>query len=111
MNFKKILEIADGDQDFIKLITRENIKLYEEFKGSYSSAMKNGDLAQLKFINHRTNSSIQLLEIFELGSKIREGEKLISKKNLNYKLIDENVNEVNLICQKVINELKEKLKN
>jgi hypothetical protein len=109
MNFNKILEIADGDQDFIRLITRENIKLYEDFKGSYGNAMKNGDLAQLKFINHRTSSSIILLEMFELGSKIKEGEKLISKKHPDIKLIEKNVKEVNIMCEELIIELKEKL--
>ncbi|CAN5621497.1 hypothetical protein BH23BAC1_BH23BAC1_04710 [soil metagenome] len=109
MNFNKILEIADGDQNFINLITKENIKLYEEFKGSYSIAMKNGDLPHLKFINHRTTSSIQLLEIFELGVKIKEGQNLISKKRQDQKLIDKNIEDVNQLCKKVINELRKKI--
>ncbi len=109
MNFNKIFEIADGDQEFVKIITRENIKLFEEFKSSYSKAMKNGDLPHLKFLNHRTTSSILLLEIADLGEKINEGVKIISKKRHDQKIIDDNIKEVNLICEKLIKDLKEKL--
>ncbi len=101
MNYKKLVDIAEDDHDFLILITKENINLLKDLKINYRAVIQSGDVAQLKFLIHKVSNTLNLLELTKLEMELNQGTAILSKASFWADELSENIEKVAALCDEM----------
>lgn len=108
-NYEAILDLADGNIDFLQEFIQKLITSFEEFREQYIKSMQSINLENLRFYHHKIKSSLDMFEINLLSDNIQKSRNIISETSMNideYKVVY--IETLNLI-DKTIKSLQNKL--
>lgn len=108
-NYETILDLADGNVDFLQEFIGKLVKSLEEFREQYVKSMQSVNLENLRFHHHKIKSSLEMFEMNQLSENIQKSKTLISVTTMDideYKVLY--IDTLNII-DKTISSLQNKL--
>jgi PAS domain S-box-containing protein len=100
LNFDQLLEITEGDKNFIATLVKSYFKSLQECKIQFEQLIENQDLEGIRFLLHKIRATTKTFEIKRLDEVFRLAiEKIESGKSLGKKEKSEFSSQVTRICQ------------
>jgi PAS domain S-box-containing protein len=109
INYKKVIEISNGNKAFIKRYNELAIKIFEELSTEYAISLRTKDAEKLRKLAHNIRATIQLLEVKAIETEIENGKILIQNATTTPQQINESIAWIKEACKIMIAFLQSKL--
>ncbi|MCU0443447.1 MAG: response regulator [Microscillaceae bacterium] len=109
INYKKVIEISNGNKAFIKRYNELAIKMFEDLSTEYALALRTKDAEKLRKLAHNIRATIQLLEVKAIESEIEHGKLLLQNTATTPQQINESIVWIKEAAKIMINFLQSKL--
>jgi len=108
LNFEKYELIAEGDKDFLNMLTAETIQNFKSYKAEVKHALLKNDIKAYEKLVHKMKLVVDVLEVKELENKLKEGTDHLNAHNIYS--IEKLSLEIDEVFDKIIGELNSHLK-
>ncbi len=109
IDYRRILELTEGNEEFRQLLTQSYIKLFRQLKSDYENALLTNDVVQLRFIINYIEPPFSFLEVTGVKEEAMLGLKIAEKPVNDMKIVTRSVERMHYYCNQIIQKLEEKL--
>lgn len=108
INTERLAEFSVGNPQFVKQLQKLYFDTFSEFSQKLPAVVAEKDAKQIRFMAHKIKPSVKMLEIADFEQLEEDLAKAIEQ-STDVLLIEQIFQQLNTLCQKVVQELKESL--
>lgn len=110
INFEYVTELLGGEDAHLKEFCEAGIGSFTKFRDEYRAYLLNRDLESLRKTGHRIRPVAQMLSVEEINEEYERSKQLLAN-GASDKKLQNSVHTVEAICNEIIAEFREKIKN